>query len=140
MSTKNISEIRRENMEALFTRFKGWVWARFPDEPERGMMTRFAGVSGISPRYLSHIRNGRKEIGHNSARNIEKGLRALGHEFDDVVDGWMDNDQSRGGPVTLEMESLLKSVQTCYDISPLETQRALNELARRILLERVGKP
>lgn len=139
MTTKNVSEIRRENMETLFMRFKEWVWARFPDEPERGMMTRFANTSGMSPRYLSHVRNGRKEIGHATARKMERGLRNLGHEFDDVEDGWLDNDQARGVPVSAEIESLLQSVQTCYSISPLETQRALNELARRILLERVTK-
>lgn len=62
METKTVHETRRTNMEALFARFKDWMWARFPDEPERGMMTRFANASGISARYLSHVRNGRKEI------------------------------------------------------------------------------
>lgn len=140
MDMKTVSEIRRENMETLFERFKEYVWARWPNEPERGMMTRFANSSGMSPRYLSHIRNGRKEIGHDKARKMEAGMRNLGHEFDDVVDGWLDNDQARGMPLSPEVESLLQSVQTCYSISPLETQRALNELARRILLERVAKP
>lgn len=144
MSTKNVSEIRRENMGALFERFRAYVWAQWPREPERGMMTRFARI--IPPkdedetdmaRYMSHVWHGRKQIGHSLARRVEQGVMALGHEFDDVVDGWLDNDQSRSPGMSLEMESLMKSVQTCYNISPLETQRAINEL--RLRLEQVAK-
>lgn len=139
MSIKNASEIRRENMETLFLRFKEWVWARFPDEPERGMMARFASVAGMSAQYLSHIRNGRKEIGHKRARDMENGLSNLGHEFGDVVNGWLDNDQSRGASMSAEAESLVQSLMKCYELNPLETQRTMNELVRGLLLEQVAK-
>lgn len=67
-------------------------------------------------------------------------MRSVGHEFDDVVDGWMDNDHGRVVASTREQEELVASLIACHNASPIETQRALNELARRILLERVGKP
>jgi len=138
--TKNVSQIRRENMEALFARFQEWLWQRFPDEPERGMKTRFANMCEVTPQYLSHVRNGRKEVGHKLARKMEAGVRKLGHEFDDVVDGWLDNDQGRTGPMSLELEAMVHSLKMCYMQNPVETQRALNELARKILLGYVTKP
>jgi hypothetical protein len=112
------------------------------------MITRFANAipdrEGSEPTdrpaaYLSHIRNGRKQVGHDLARRIEVGMRALGHEFDDVVDGWMDNDHSRVTATSAAVEDLFHGIEACYAASPIETQRALNELARRILLERVTK-
>lgn len=145
MSTKKISEIRRENMEALFERFKKYVWVRFPKDPEHGMMAKFArtipkkdggGAEDIT-RYMSHVWAGRKQIGHGLARRIEQGVKELGTEFDDVVDGWLDNDHSRRPAMSAEVESLMAIVQTCYDISSLETQLAINELKRR--LEQVAK-
>lgn len=137
MSTKNVSEVRRENMEALFVRFKEWLWVRFQKEPERGMQSRFANLVNTTPAYISHVRNGRKEIGHGLARDIEAGMRSLGPEFADVVGGWLDNDHSRKPAMSAEVESLMESVVTCYNISPPETQRAINELRHR--LEQVAK-
>lgn len=148
MSVKNVSEIRRENMEALFERYKDWVWTRFPKHPERGMITQFANAiqdrAGSKPTdrpaaYLSHIRNGRKEVGHDLARRIESGMRALGHEFADVVDGWMDNDHSSPKPMRYKEISLHDALEICFDTNPIETQRAMNELMSRLLIEQVAK-
>lgn len=139
-NSKTIQEIRRDNMEALFVRFKDYVWARFPKEPERGMMKRFAQAANNDPRYMSHVRNGRKEIGHAMARKMEEGIHTLGPEFKDVVPGWMDNDHSRTVIATYEEEAIINTAQMCFQESPIETQRALNELARQILLRRVTKP
>lgn len=75
---ESIQHIRYVNMQALYKRF----CAMYPDEPERGMLRRFATYTHISPRYLSHIRNGRKAIGHNTARTLEQ---AFG-----LPESWMD--------------------------------------------------
>lgn len=74
----SIQHIRYVNMQALYKRF----CAMYPDEPERGMLRRFGQYTHISPRYLSHIRNGRKAIGHNIARQLEQ---AFG-----LPESWMD--------------------------------------------------
>jgi hypothetical protein len=45
-----------------------------PDQrglPEHGLITRFATFASLNPRYLSHINNGRKNIGVSLARKIE---------------------------------------------------------------------
>lgn len=144
MDIKNVHVIRRENMEALFVRFKDWVWARFPKDPERGMMTRFANAIDSDPdrnpaRYLSHVWRGRKEIGHGLARQMEAGMRTLGPEFDDVVDNWLDNDHTRPTPKTYGDESLHKTLEDCFRVNPRETQRVMNELASKLFPERDEK-
>ena len=126
-------------MEALFERYKDWWWTRYPKDPERGMKTRFARAAKADPRYMSHVWNGRKEIGHGVARLMEQGMRAVGQEFADVVDGWMDNDHSRPKPMRYKDLSLHDTLEACFETNSIETQRAMNELVSRLLLGQVAK-
>lgn len=120
---RDMHDIRRSNLETLMERFKEWVWARFPSEPERGMMTRFSNTCGVSPRYMSHIRNGRKEIGTKTARDIEAGVRGLGKEFADIVDNWMDNDHE----LLIACNAAEKGLLLSFRAMPEKAQEAVNK-------------
>jgi hypothetical protein len=77
----HITDIRRARYRQLRELFD----AR-PDQrnlPKYGRTARFAKASALSPRYLSHIDNRRKQIGDQLARQIE---RALGMPLN-----WMDS-------------------------------------------------
>lgn len=78
----DITVIRLNNMTHLFNQMR----SEFAHEPEHGMVRRFSQKTGVSAQYLSQIRNGRKNIGHSTARRIEK---AFGRE-----EGWLDSDHS----------------------------------------------
>lgn len=77
----DVFAIRLINYKSLLLQFR----AR-PDQtglPEHGFLTRFADHVSLSARYLSHINNGRKNIGETYARALEVGFM-LPH-------GWLDN-------------------------------------------------
>lgn len=82
MKDARIKEIRLENFLFLFEQFKARVRETFPNEPERGMLKRFAEQLDISKAFISHIKTGTKPIGDQTALKIE---HALGLEH-----GWMD--------------------------------------------------
>ena len=81
---KPVTEIRYDNFDLLFEAFKQKVWREFPDEPEKGMLRRFAASVQIPPatpkgkgwvlseRYASHLNCRRKGMGHATARKIEE--------------------------------------------------------------------
>lgn len=78
----DINGIRLKQYNKLLREFM-----RRPEQamlPNHGMLLRFAVHSGVSARYLSHINNGRKNIGDATARQLEKGN---GKPF-----GWLDAD------------------------------------------------
>jgi hypothetical protein len=79
--TVNINGIRLRNYNKLLREF-----AKSPGEAgneSRGLLTRFGEHGKVSMRYLSHINNGRKNIGDTLARQLEKGF--------DKLHGWLDN-------------------------------------------------
>lgn len=86
---KTSKEIRWDNFQLALRAFKEKRMSEFPDEPERGMLRRFAervtngGYSGFSERYASHLNARRKPIGTHVARSLEA---ALG-----LPSGWMDH-------------------------------------------------
>lgn len=108
--------IRLGNYRTLLLQFR----AR-PDQEgllEHGLLTRFAKVSGISPQYLSHIINGRKNIGQTVARRLESGL-GMPH-------GWMDNDHATAAKSALNPEAeFLSAMKEIYREFPLEAQAML---------------
>lgn len=66
---ESIHEVRMRKYMELQREF-----ADRPDEkhePERGRLQRFGAFVGISDRYLSHVNNGRKNIGDDTARKVE---------------------------------------------------------------------
>lgn len=125
----DINEIRMRNYKALLLQFR----AR-PEEAslaQHGMFTRFADHAGVSARYLSHINNGRKNIGEDLSRQLEAGF-GLPH-------GWMDNDHEAENMVTDDAErQFLATAMKVFRVSPLEAQSVL----LRYMAERMdmGKP
>jgi hypothetical protein len=82
----DITDIRLGNYKELRKRFR-----KMEDEqgiPERGELNRFGEFTGVNSRYLSHINNERKSIGHATARQLEEAFK-LPH-------GWMDVDHLAG--------------------------------------------
>ncbi|KVZ18614.1 hypothetical protein WT88_29470 [Burkholderia stagnalis] len=77
-----IKEIRRENFDRLFEKFKASIREQWPNEPERGMLKRFSEHLGMSKAFLSHIKTGVKPIGDRAAMKIEDALS--------LARGWMD--------------------------------------------------
>jgi transcriptional regulator with XRE-family HTH domain len=118
----DITVIRFENFNKLMDELR----EHHADEPERGMLTRFAEKTGISPRYLSHVRNGRKNIGHNTARAMEK---AFGYPT-----GWLDQPY-----VFIEIEDdeaeFVENVVALYRSLPRSARYALQEFCKAMLLD-----
>lgn len=110
----SIQETRYRNMVALYKRF----CAMHPNEPERGMLRRFGQYVGVNPRYLSHIRNGRKAIGHNIARKFEV---AFGKP-----ESWMDVSHGEiEGATNGEHEYLMRAL-IAHRINPAAAEAALS--------------
>jgi plasmid maintenance system antidote protein VapI len=80
-----ILDIRYRNYLELRKRLREIERDEFP---ERGALTRFADKIGMPPRYVSHIHNKRKTIGHLIARRIEAAF--------DLPNGWLDVDHAAG--------------------------------------------
>jgi transcriptional regulator with XRE-family HTH domain len=87
MTVEKVEEVRLRNFLFLFERFKDEIWREWPNEPERGMLTRFADRLGINKIYLSQVKNGRKVIGTVTRNNIESAL--------ELPEGWMDTDHTQ---------------------------------------------
>lgn len=117
----DIHAIRLQNFRALFLRF-----ANSPDEagkPEYGRFKRFCEAGNLNTRYVSHVSNGRKNIGTELCRTIERGF--------DLPHGWMDqrHDQEAASQAASEDErDFIELALRLYRENPLRTQRALTRL------------
>jgi hypothetical protein len=67
---KPVYKVRLDNFMTLFEEFK----QDHSDEPEHGMLKKFALRIGQGGAYVSQIKNGRRCIGHKLAREIETNL------------------------------------------------------------------
>ena len=79
-----ITAIRMQRFEELRQEF-----ADLPQEhelSEHGRLRRFGEFTGLSDRYLSHIVNGRKNIGHQTARALETAFRKPANWMDSLSD------------------------------------------------------
>ncbi|AWI53187.1 hypothetical protein DEH84_06900 [Aquabacterium olei] len=119
----DIHQIRLINYRNLLLQF-----ANSPDEAARsdyGRIARFAAKAGVNPRYLSHINNGRKNLGDDLCREMERGL-GLSH-------GWMDHNHELGpAPVDgddAEERKFLATALELYRRSPVQVQQTLLDLA-----------
>lgn len=90
---KSVTQARYENFDALFEAFRQKLWRDFPDEPEKGMLRKFAARANLSDRYASHLNCKRKPMGHAVARKIEL---AMG-----LPEMWMDQDHAGLSPAAV---------------------------------------
>jgi hypothetical protein len=125
----DIAEIRLRNYKALKLLFRDR-----PDQqgkPQHGLLVRFSEAAGVNARYLSHIENGRKNIGDKLAREMEAGL---GLEF-----GWMDHDHEVGAvqqAASPAEREFLELAQRLFRHSPVEAQALLMRyMADRVLTQ-----
>jgi hypothetical protein len=115
-----INEIRKRNYDALLLQFRQKEIQA--GEPDRGFLNRFGAFVGISPRYLSHINNARKQIGSDTARKIELAFK-LPH-------GWMDQDHLGGVSASDRTErEFVELALRLFRESPLEAQSMLLKYA-----------
>jgi hypothetical protein len=112
----DVSAVRLRNYKVLMLRFREREADR--GEPERGLLNRFGAFVQISPRYLSHVNNGRKAIGAQTARQIEA---AFGLPL-----GWMDHDHMAGpAPNSRAEREYLELALRLFRQSPVEAQSLL---------------
>lgn len=112
-----VFDIRYQNYELLFARFKTSIWSEWPDEKEHGMMKRFAEKLGISQAYCSHINTKYKPIGDKMARKFEARLG--------LPDGWMDHVHDEQTIRTPEEEAFISAAVELYRADPKEAQNAI---------------
>jgi len=119
------AQIRHQNFMALYQQFR----EANSHLPGRGMLKIFAGHLGLSERYLSHLKCGRKNMGNSIARSIEETL-SLEH-------GWMDRthaDESLTADSDEAEKLFLETAKALYRSDPEHARKALMELLRRRLL------
>lgn len=113
---EDVNDVRLRNYKALMLRFRERESER--GEPERGLLNRFGKFVEISPRYLSHVNNGRKAIGAQTARQIET---AFGLPL-----GWMDHDHMAGpAPNSMAEREYLELALRLFRQSPVAAQSLL---------------
>ena len=119
---KTVTEVRHTNFLFLFELFKRQIWASWPDEPERGMLRRMAKTYRLSERYLSHVKTGRKPIGHAVARKLETlfGLSV----------GWMDAEHHGDEPRTKSEDEFVASALMLYRMAPAAAQKEMLSMMR----------
>ena len=117
-----------DTAEIRFNNFK-FLFGKFRDEhshlPLRGMLKLFAEKLELSDRYLSHVKNGRKNIGANIARQIEKRLK-LPH-------GWMDVPHRRVEPSDDLEKNFLETALALYRLAPEEARTLMVDFLRNRL-------
>lgn len=124
---KTVSEIRHANFLLLFEMFKHQVWATWPDEPERGMLRKMSKAHGLSERWLSHVKVGRKTVGHNTARKLE--------ELFGLSVGWMDRDHSGDAPRSKAEDKFIASALMLYRMAPAAAQKEMLSMMRERLTD-----
>lgn len=119
------AQIRHRNFMTLYQQFRD----ANSHLPARGMLKIFAGHLGLSERYLSHLKCGRKNMGNVTARGIEE---TLGLEH-----GWMDRmhaEESLTADSDEAEKLFLETAKALYRSDPERARRALMELLRKQLL------
>lgn len=128
----DVTEIRLRNYRTLFEQFK------LRDEREhggavRGTLRRFGEFIGINGRYLSHVSNGRRTIGNDTARKLELAFN-LPH-------GWVDQDHVGGTQLQSNAErEFIELALRLFRASPIEAQSVLLRFAADRLLGEAVAP
>jgi hypothetical protein len=127
----DINEIRMRNYRLLTQQYRTRALDR--GEPERGLLNRFGEFTGVSPRYLSHVNNGRKHLGAETCRRMEQAFK-LPH-------GWMDQDHlGSPAPGTRAEREYLELALKLFRESPLEAQGVLLRYMSDRMLSGAGVP
>jgi hypothetical protein len=127
----DVSQVRLRNYKALMLRFREREAER--GEPERGLLNRFGKFVEVSPRYLSHVNNGRKDIGAATARKIET---AFGLPL-----GWMDHDHMAGpAPSSRTEREYLELALRLFRQSPVEAQSLLLKYVTERMIGQPTRP
>jgi len=112
----DIDEIRYRNYKVLLKQFLDTGMSR--GEPERGVLNRFGQFAEVSPRYLSHVNNGRKNLGADVCRRIEQAFK-LPH-------GWMDQDHiGSTAPHSRGEREFVELALQLFRESPIDAQAVL---------------
>lgn len=128
---KTVSEIRHTNFLLLFEMFKRQVWASWPDEPERGMLRKMSKTYGLSERWLSHVKVGRKTVGHNTARKLE--------DLFGLSVGWMDQEHYGDAPRSKAEDQFIASALMLYRMAPAAAQKEMASLMRERLTDQTNE-
>ncbi len=118
------SEIRLKNFLALFAAFK----MKNAHLPDKGMLKMWALHVGGDERHFSHIKNGRKGIGHALARQIE--------EAEGLPEGWLDREHGDLEPRDLHERAFIETALALYRTSPADAQSKMTELLKTRLAGR----
>jgi plasmid maintenance system antidote protein VapI len=119
------SEIRRANLETLLSEF-----AQDPQEvglPEHGRYTRFAERIGTTGKSFSHIRQGRRDIGHAMARRLEEAF-GKPRNWLDIAHG---SSEKALPPATDMRQMLAVLLEQAASVDAVETGRALLAIVAR---------
>lgn len=114
---------RQTNFLALFKAFRD----ERPDEPNRGMLKKFAEKVDISDRYLSHVKCGRKQIGAAVARQLEA---KCGKPH-----GWLDQPHDDGTPDNGDERVVIEQILTIYRHNPGTVKRIIADAIKAVLSE-----
>ena len=119
---RRLYEIRMAKYQELLSEY-----AARPEErtlAHHGRLRRFATSAGVSERYLSHINNGRKNIGDQFARDLENGMGK--------AENWMDQETSserKKAPPFFELAAL------AHKVDAVAAERALLAIVRKGLCQ-----
>lgn len=106
-----VTTTRFENFSALFRQFR----EERATEPDRGMLKAFAGRLELSDKYLSHVKCGRKPIGHATARHIEEKLG--------LKPGWLDQrHDEETDPATIAEREFVQLALMLFRANPGEAR------------------
>jgi transcriptional regulator with XRE-family HTH domain len=93
--------------------------------PNRGMLKLFAENVGLSPRFLSHVKCGRKQIGAAVARQIEKACNK--------PHGWLDMPHTDAQPNDADEQLLVEQLLAIYRGSPPKAKRLMADAIKAAL-------
>lgn len=124
----DIYAIRQINYKKLLTDFAEKM--RREQGTDYGVLDRFGKFADVSPRYLSHVNMGRKNLGDDVSRKFE--------EAHQLPHGWMDQQHDLSVVVTLGASNpekeFLRLALSVYRMAPLEAQAML----MRFMVERIN--
>lgn len=119
MVIEKVDRVRARNFLFLFEQFKEERRRMWPDEPDRGMLKRFAERLELNNVYLSNLKSGAKIMGVKTARHIETHMG--------LPEGWMDTDHSRD-------EATMNDDDLAFQDSVMAVYRQAPEASRALLL------
>lgn len=126
MEDVTVTQARQENFVLLFRQFR----EKHAERPDRGMLKAFAEEIGMSDRYLSHVKCGRKAIGHAVARQMEEALK--------LPEGWMDRRHAEIEPTGSDERLFMETMIALFRAAPGDARRLMLE-AVKDRLGQVGK-